>query len=240
MNNAIEILKASKYYSDFLDSFSVPYKLHDVNLNDTIISEAIYYHIFKMKLAGWRHKERFKRKRKHYFSDIFQDIVAFYLKASLPESYEVELETKKGKTQPDIAIKQNNKYVFIIETKTTIGWDRPDKKASKPFKKMEDRINELSTNFEVSKENIIYIFEKPSNVSKNFTNKFWNNTLQEPQPRPTEFPYSKIFPLFNAKDPEGKEISYKEIQSQAKHALVTPFEEIVKLIMRVNKVPEET
>ncbi len=242
MNNAIKIFNASKYYSDLFDSFSCDDKLN-VNLDDTVISEAIYYHICKMKYAGWRRRVNFKRKRKHSISEIFQDTIAFYLKAGLPNNCTIELETKIKNTQPDIAIKRGNKYVFLIEIKTNIGWDRPDPMTIDPWKKIRDRINKLSTNFGVCPENIIYIFEEHSNVSRDFSDKFWDKKLQKPKPRPTEFPFSKIFPLFNATDPyywkhkgfkkdiEYKEISDEEIQSQAKYSIVTPFEEILRKII---------
>lgn len=242
MTDNINIFEASKYYSALLDSFSRDVKL-DVDLNKTIISEAIYFHICKMKYAGWRHRINFKRHRKHSISEFFQDIIAFYLKAALPNDYTVELEPKKDKTQPDIAIKRGNRYVFLIEIKTNIGWERPDTTATDPYEKIRDRINNLSASFEVPPENIIYVFEEHSNVSKEFSDKFWDKEQQKPKPRLSEFPFYKIFPLFNATDPyywkhrkgfkRAKvyiELSDEEIQSRAKHNIVTPFEEILRRI----------
>jgi hypothetical protein len=242
MANNINIFEGSKHYSALLDSFSRDDKL-DIDLNSTGISEAIYFHICKMKYAGWRHRVNFKRNRKHSISEFFQDIIAFYLKATLPSDYAVELETKKGKTQPDIAIRRGNKYVFLIEIKTNIGWDRPVTTAIEPYKKIEDRINELSNSFDVPKENIIYVFEEHSNVSKEFSGRFWDKEKQKSKPRPKEFPFSIIFPLFNATDPyywkhrkefnrtiEYKELSDEDILIQAKHNIVTPFEEILRRI----------
>lgn len=246
MADCIKMFEASNHYSALLDSFSRKDKL-DVDFNSTVISEAIYFHICKMKYAGWRHRVNFKRYRKHSFSDFFQDIIAFYLKAALPNDYRIELEPKegpkKGKTQVDIAIKRSNKYVFLIEIKTTIGWGRPDTKALDPYKRIRDRINKLSTNFDVSSENIIYVYEEPSNVNKEFEAKFWDREIEKPMPRRKDFPFCKIFPLFNAIDPyywkhrkgfkkdkEYREISDEEIQSQAKRNIVTPFEEILRRI----------
>jgi hypothetical protein len=244
MADSINIFEASKYYSALLDSFSRDYKL-DVDLNSTGISEAIYFHICKMKYAGWRHRINFKRNRKHSISEFFQDTIAFYLKATLPSDYVIELETKEGKTQPDIAIKRSNEYVFLIEIKTNIGWDRPDTTAIDPYKKIEDRIAELSASFGVPIENIIYVFEEHSNVSKEFSDRFWDKGQQKSKPRPKEFPFSIIFPLFNATDPyywkhakgfnrtmEYRNISDEDILSQAKHNIVTPFEEILRRITK--------
>jgi len=243
MSDAFNIFAASKHYSDLLDSFSCGDRLR-VNLNNATVSEAIYFHICKMKYAGWRHRVHFKRSKKYSISDVFQDTVAFYLKATLPSDYIVELEKKIKHTQTDIAIKRGDNYVFLIETKTNIGWDRPNTELNDPYKKMRDRINELSANFAVPPENIIYVFEEHSNVSMAFSEKFWDSRLQKSKPRPTEFPFSVIFPLFNATDPyywkhkkglkrniEYEEISDEEIKAQAKRNIVTPFEEILRRIM---------
>ena len=117
MPDIIEIFKASKHYSDLLDSFSSKSKLDIKSFKETtVISEAIYFHICKMKYAGWRHRVNFKRHRKHSISDFFQDTIAFYLKAALPSDYTVEIEPKKGKTQPDIAIKRGDKYICLLYT----------------------------------------------------------------------------------------------------------------------------
>ncbi len=242
MSDSIRIFEASKHYSALLDSFSCDEKLK-VNLDSTGISEAIYFHICKMKYAGWRHRINFKRNRKHSISEFFQDIIAFYLKAALPNDYTIELEPKKNKTQPDIAIKRSNKYVFLIEIKTNIGWDRPDTTAIDPYKKIEDRITELSTSFDVPKENIIYVFEEHGNVSKEFSDRFWDKEQQKSKPRPKEFPFSIIFPLFNKTDPyywkhskgfnrtmEYRKLSDNEILFQAQHNIVTPIEEVLRRI----------
>ncbi len=239
MPDTIEIFEASKHYSNFLASFSSNSKLSVQSYNKTtIISEAIYFHICKMEYAGWRHRVDFKRGHKHPISDIFQDTIAFYLKAALPSDYSIEIEAKKGKTQTDIAVKWDNKYIFLIEVKTSIGWDRTG-----PAKKMDARIKELSINFNVPPENIIYIFEVHSNVSKDFSEKFWDKKQQKAKQRPTDLPYSKIFPLFNATDPyywkyekgfnrkeNYKEISDDEIRKRAKCNIVTPIEEILNQI----------
>lgn len=247
MTNAIRILTASKHYTELLASFSTNEKLK-VDLNDRELSEAIYFHICKMKYAGWRHRVDFKRGRKHPFPEFFQDIIAFYLRASLPEGYEIELEHKEGKTQPDIAIKRGHKYVFLIEVKTNVGWARLDKNTKSGIEAIEhmaDRREKLAENFRVDKQNIIYIFEDHSNVNKEFSAKYWDGKKRKP--RPTDFPFSIIFPLFDATDPlywkweEGekrfertkhyKKISDEQIQDRAKRSIVTPFEEILGLII---------
>jgi hypothetical protein len=170
-------------------------------------------------------------------------MVAFYLKASLPEEFEVELETKIGKTQPDIVIKKDGKYHFILEIKTNIGWDRPDINLPDPYLNIRNRVAELSKNFQVAPENIMYVFEDHANVTREFSERFWNSQLQRAVTRTTEFPFSIIYPLFNATDPyywkhdkgfnrnvSHRNISDEIILSMAEKNIVTPFELILQKI----------
>jgi len=245
MHNTIDIFKGSEYYSNLLDSFTQN-NIIDIKSNTLPISEAIFFHICKMKYAGWRQRINFKRSRKHSLSEFFQDIIAFYLKASLPQDYNVILEYKINKIQPDILIEKDGKFIFIIEIKTTIGWERPNYKEDEPFKIMNNRIEKLSETFDISKENIIYIFEDHGNVTKYFSNFFWNKDNNKSKGRPTEYPYSIIFPLFNSTDPyywkhekgfkrdsEYIELSDEQIINKSKNNIVTPFEEIIKLIEKI-------
>ena len=257
MTDAIKIFKGSEHYSELLDSFSCGATLERGDNKN--ISEAIYFHICQMKYAGWRHRVNFNRGRKHSFSDFFQDIIAFYLKTSLPQGYEVKSERKEGKTQPDIAIKRGGKYIFLIEAKTNVGWARPDPKTERgreAIKKMEERVLKLSKNFNISKKNIIYILEEHTNAGKEFSDKFWGETRKRP-PRPTDSPFSIMYPLFLATDPyywewkrevdkadplywewedrvnenkHYKTILDEQIQDRAKQSIVTPFEEILQMI----------
>ncbi len=243
--DTINIFKASGLYSNLLDSFSCDEKLK-IDYTQIEVSKALYFHICKMKYAGWRHRINFKRQRKHSISDFFQDLIAFYLKASLPDEFEIELETKIGKTQPDIAIKKNGIYEFIIEVKTNIGWDRPDLTQVDPYLNISKRVTELASNFQVSPDNIIYIFEEHSNVTREFSEKFWDIKKQVSVPRSEEFPFSIIYPLFNATDPYywrhdkgfNRNANYKLISddlilSKAKDNIVTPFESILHKIKTV-------
>ena len=233
------IFKGSDLYSKLLDSFANGDKL-SVDLNSNEISKAIFYHTCKMKHAGWRMRVEFKRQKRHSLSDFFQDIVAFYLRASLPKTFEVELETKIADTQPDIAIKYKGLYIFVIEIKTNIGWDRRGPKETFPL-----RIGRLSENFDVPNENIIYIFEEHGNVSKDFSRRFWNRREEKAASAPDEFPYSQIKPLFNANDPYywkyergfDKKVKYKEfidelVFERAEKSIVTKFEDIIGQIIR--------
>ncbi|NTV50993.1 MAG: hypothetical protein HGB32_16070 [Geobacteraceae bacterium] len=243
----IDMLDASQHYSDLLDCFSRKFEptivKPDSYLSGTAVSEAIFYHICKMKHAGWRHRVNFKRHRKHTFAEFFQDIIAFYLKALLPEEYSIELEVKKGKTQPDIVVKLNNCFHFLIEIKTTIGWNRPNMAESDPHKAVKERVSELSNNFSIPEGNVIYIFEDHGNVSKIFSDKYWDRKLKNSKVRPNEFPYSIYYPLFDKPDPcywytkgtldinsSCPDIPDLMIHERAKSSIVTPFEEILRLI----------
>lgn len=245
---AIRIFKGSDLYGQLLDSFTNIEKIDHSFLDTDIISKSIYLDLVKMKFAGWRHRVNFKRKRKHTISEFFQDIVAFYLKAILPDEYEIELETKIGKTQPDIVIKKDGKFHFIIEVKTNIGWARPDNSLEDPHKEIRERVESLSNNFNVPTENIIYIFEDHGNVGKAFSEKFWDKKNHKPKNQPSDFPFSIIRPLFNGNDPYywkqakgfNRQTNYIEfdettIFNLAENNIVTKFEDIVKEILSADK-----
>lgn len=245
----LKIFKGSDLYSQLLDSFSVNEKIDIGYLETNIISKTIFLDLVKMKHSGWKMKINFKRNKKHTISEFFQDIIAFYLNAVLPDNYEVEIEKKIKKTQPDIAIKKDNKYCFLIEVKTTIGYQRPEKNSSDPYWKFRERVDELAENFTtVRKENIIYIFEDHGNVGKDFSEKFWDKKNHKPQKTPTEFPFSIIKPLFNGNDPyywdwsskngfnkknEYPEIDETKVFDLAENNIVTKFEDIVKQILNI-------
>jgi hypothetical protein len=247
----IKIFKGSDLYSQLLDSFSVKEKIDNCQLETNNISKTIYLDLAKMKLSGWRMKINFRRHKRHTIAEFFQDIIVFYLNATLPDNYQVELEKKINKTQIDIAIKKDNEYIFLIEVKTTIGYERPDKNSSEPYKKFSDRVKDLSQNFRVLKENIIYIFEDHGNVGKEFSEKFWDKKNNKPKKPPTEFPYSIIKPLFNGNDPyywkqkkginrqnEYTEFDEATIFGRAEKNIVTKFEDIVKQILSAKKLSE--
>lgn len=249
--DAISAFRGSKLYSDLLDSFTaVPQMDIRAFHGTTAISEAMYFHMCKMRYAGWRHRVTFRRFKKHSLSEFFQDVVAFYLKAVMPPGVTVEVEPKRGRTQVDIGVKVGAEYVYLIEVKTNIGWDRIDVDAPESYRKISERIGELSANFGVQQENIIYLFEEHSNVGKTFSQVYWDKHLEQPKPRPTQFPCSVIFPLFNGTDPyywkhrkgfkkndEYIELSDEEIRRYARQNIVTPFEAILDRITTAVTLP---
>lgn len=243
----IEAFQGSKYYSELLGSFTQLNKINfDPNSNN--LSKAIFFHLIKMKSAAWKLKVDFKRSKRHSLSDFFQDIIAFYLKCTLPDDYIVEIEKVRDNVHVDIAIKKAGEYVFLIEVKTTIGYERPDMESVDPLKKLKDRIAVLSEKFNVPAENIIYVFEDHGNTPKAFSEMFWDRKLNIPKAKPTEFPLSNIRPLFNADDPfywkhekgfnknnQYKEFSDEVILEKAEKSIVTKFEEIINQILTSTK-----
>ncbi len=231
-----DILNVSEYYERLFQSFDNADKI-DVDLSKTFISEAIYFHIFKMKYIGWKHRVNFNRLYKHTFSDMFQDIFAYYLKLSLPDKYCIVLEEKAEKVRPDILIKIADTPVFLIELKINIGWSRN--------MEFSNRIKQLCHEFNISEDNIIYVFENPENNKRAFYEQYWDKENARPKTRPTEKPLSFIYPLFIDTDPyylkdyqefkrKGRYplITDEEILNKASKSIVTPFEKIVELIIQ--------
>lgn len=222
----------SNYYSDFLDSFLYVDNIDDLNLSKKEISKSIYKHIFKIKTAQWKYKVMFKRRKNMAISDLFQDIVALYISLALGSDYEVIIEEKIGKIQPDILIKYKNQNIFIIEIKTTIGWER----GMYMNGEMEERISSLSKAANISKDNIVYLFMSPWNVNKKFANIYWDSKTNQPKALPLEFPFNKIRPLLSGEDPfywkehidfrdkQYLEFSESEIDRFSESGIVIPIE----------------
>ncbi len=174
--------KIGDKYALFLDAFLEKNKISETE----DISKLIYLDLFSIRLAQWRHKIEFKRKIYSSLSDIFQDIIAFYLKNVLPEEYEIILEEKQNKLRPDILIKKDGKNQAIIEIKTTIGWDRKLIENKNYF----NRVEELSNEFKIDKKKIFYIFESYNNVNKKFKETFETKKSEDDEI------FNYIFPLF--------------------------------------------
>jgi hypothetical protein len=168
----------------------------------------------------------------------------------LEESKKFAKNGKNVTLQPDICIRLDGRLQFIVEVKTTIGWARPNYKPGdhNPYAAMADRIQELATNFDLPEERILYIFEEPTNVhSKLFLPRFWDSAQAIPAPRPTEGVLSHIYPLYMTTDPfywddlaiphgRAKEnwcpdLAGDLILARAKRSVVTPFEDILALIL---------
>jgi len=229
-----------KSYGSFYESFLNIEKDCIENYKENEISKEIYLQLFKIHYFAGKHSKYFDRGKNHSISDIFQDIIAFYLKTFLGNEYHISLEEKKEDIQPDILIKRNGINHFLIEIKTNIGWERESLKNGK----FEDRIEKASNIFEIKKENIIYIFESPGNVSKEFLEIFYDKNKEEAKKiRPQISPYNHIFPLFYSTDPYympdlrniniyDEEIPNEYILSISEKNIISKFEEIIKLIKK--------
>ena len=242
----INLGNAYAQFYDILDSIETKRPLFNVgnDLNGTKISEDIYFQLCKIQYIGWKHRILYKRNIKISISDIFQDIIAYYIKAILPKNYEVLLEEKIGKTRPDILIKKDGKNHFAVEIKTSVGWGgRIDLRNKETFKPYRDRVDSISKDFNIPKGNIIYIFAGLGNNGNNFSEQFWDENTRKS--RPTQFPYSIIFPLFEQYDPYYWDWSSSNIKRDKQYALIddskilemahkniiSPFEEIIKIIL---------
>jgi hypothetical protein len=241
-------LTPADHFVNYYESLCNHYE-KEIDLSSNNLSKEFFKDLAKIHLAGWKNVVLFNRKKRASISEIFQDNFAWYLKQNLPKNFEVILENNVGtnglicKKNPDITIKHNGKYIFIIECKTTIGWDRkgPEEKYSK-------RMDELVENFGVLKKNIMFVFENHGNVNKEFSEKYWNKKLGQPTNLILEFPYSQIKPLFNCSDPYywkyeknfNKKKNYKEFTEEylletAITNIVTPFEDIIQQILNAAK-----
>ncbi len=265
LHEAIGACTAADHYSAMYGDLCHCLPLQ-VNLQERHLSHALYFQLCKIKYAAWRYRVDFKRARRHSLADVFQDLVAFYLRAALPKGYEVHLEvpkrmSKEGKMvtiQPDICIKRDGKMHLVIEAKTTIGWARPNFKLSEDaaYKAMQERIDDVAHSFGIPENNVIFVFEEPTNVSaKYFLPKFWNAEKAEPVSRPTRGVLAQIYPLYITTDPyywnywkstkqipKGRKrtdwfplsLPDQLILEHAERSVVTPLESILSLIQKVS------
>jgi hypothetical protein len=168
----------SKTYGSFLkallDNAVKPYK---------DISYQIFYDLFRIREYQWQYKVEFDREVDASLSDIFQDLIAHYLK--ILTKYEILCEHKQGKLQPDILIRNKGRNKAIIEVKTTIGRNR-DLIKGNDYKK---RLENLAKEFEVPIERTFYIFEAANNVTRDFSEIFRSRKDHEVK--------KYIFPLFH-------------------------------------------
>jgi hypothetical protein len=239
MKKKMKHTEISDLFSKFTEAF-YNVDAENFDLEKKTISEEIHQHIFKIKSAQWKQGIEFRRRKKMPLSDIFQDIIALYLKLALGIDFEVILEEKIDRLQPDILIRHNGKNLFILEIKTTIGWERNSING-----KFQERMKVLSEKFNIPEENIVYIFQSPWNVNAEFANRYWDKSKNKPKELPTEFPFNKIRPLMTSDDPyywkhekgfdrNQKYIDYSDkfIKKLSKESIVIPLELTIKEIKK--------
>lgn len=238
MGYFIQAFDGSDKFAKYIESYALKQRKEpDLSLRE--VSKAIFFHLIKMKLVLLNHKKSTNRRIKVTFADTFQDLIAFYLEVCLPENYTLEQEFREGKLQPDILIKKDSKNHFILEVKTTIGWSR--NQVTPPFDNTNPlvaRISALASTFNIPEKNILYVFESPFNVTKEFEAKYWDRSKGNwrPQnPEPNDFPFSQIKPLFAGSSPDHwkvkSDFSQEHILKVAENEIVIPFESILAKIM---------
>jgi hypothetical protein len=213
-------------YNSFLNHFL---KKEIINRNE--VSKRIFLDLFKIRQAQLEFKNKFNRHIDSSLSDIFQDLIAFYLKNTLPKEYEIYLEEKKDKYRPDILIKKNKINHAIIEVKTTIGWNRELMKD----KNYMLRVNELENIFTVDKSKIFYIFESYANLSKDFKKIFESRNFNGNEDLPNYFfvlfkADQRPVPYYILKKEKIKFISDEYIYNRMNNAIYNDFSEIIKKI----------
>ena len=150
-------------FESFLDSLN---NISDTSNDSEDLSFQIFYDLAKIRIAQSKFKDCFNRKIDYSLADIFQDILAHYLKKYLGEDFKVMLEEKSGKLRPDILIMKNNKNWAIIEAKTNVGWNRDFVKGDN----YKPRLEELKEELGIPLKRIFYVLEHASNVDKEFFN----------------------------------------------------------------------
>lgn len=227
-------LNLTSKFCEFWETFS---KIEKVvfNPDSTQISEEIFFHIFKIKQALWKHGENFNRRKRIAISDLLQEILAYYLKAALSDDFEIILEERIDKIQVDILIRFRQTNLFVIEVKTNLGWDRNSVNGA-----IENRINVISESFNIDKRNVIYVFQNPWNVNVGFRDRYWDNKNGKPANLSLEFPYDRIRPLFTGEDTyyfkeeHRRYFEDSEILGMARSRIIIPFELTVSEIINAS------
>ncbi|MFM0356464.1 hypothetical protein PQR12_23465 [Paraburkholderia nemoris] len=259
---AINVCVVSSHYAEMFRSLSdTPALTHQGD--ERAISKALYFHLAKIKHAGWRHRVDFRRGRKHSIADVFQDLVAFYLRCVLTaRGMEVQVEPsfvgKNGKRiQPDIAVWNADEVVCVIEVKTTIGFARPNRADEDMYRVLRERLKVVADAAKIPEENAFYIFEEPANVTPEFRDAFWDIERRHAKSRNgLGDVLSRIYPLFwgtdpyywpwpsdknNAEEQRDKarwcpEISDERFLAEAESRLVTPLEDVINRIIAMTPV----
>jgi len=198
----------SKNYGLFFNAMAKGDKDNISNYEDKEISKEIYYQMMQIRFYAGKYSIDVNRNSNHSLGIIFQDLIAYYLRIFLPEEYEVFIEKSikgNGKTLwPDILITKKDVNHFIIEAKTNAGWVRDELKAKEGEKTgLEKRIEELEEQTRIDKDHIIYIFESPLNVKKDFLEQYYDingKKGEKAKHHPTDRPFCYIYPLFYSAD----------------------------------------
>lgn len=257
------MFKGITHYKKFLDEFTNVEK-QNYDSSKTDVTVALYKDWFEMHLATWEHAIKTERDTRLALADVFQDLLVHYLDTFLPHEYNAIPEftvQSKPKLQVDIAVKKNNKICFLIEVKTTLGWDRGsiDSKMNEgdvSELKVVQRREQIAKATGINKENVIFILSSFVNVNKYFREQFWIKESRSDiglpialKERRKDEPFNFIYPMFNQYDP--RYITNKKIKGfdakNSKHLklynadevnilafenICTPFEHILDLVKK--------
>ena len=257
------MFKGITHYKKFLDEFTnVEKQSYDSSKID--VSMALYKDWFEMHSATWEHAVKTGRDTRLALADVFQDLLVHYLDTFLPQEYNAIPEytvQSKPKLQVDIAVKKNNKICFLIEVKTTLGWDRGSidsrmNEGDVSKLKVVQRREQIAKATGIDKENVIFILSSFQNVNKYFMDQFWIKESRSDvglpillNERRQDEPFNFIYPMFNQYDPryitqkkikgfDAKNSEHlklyndDEITNLAKENICTPFEQILDLIVK--------
>lgn len=168
-------------------------------------------------------------------------------------------------TQVDIVILKKGCAVqpvpiFAIEVKTTIGRGRIRTEDEK--KPHLDRLEQVARNFNLPMDNVIFVYEEPTNNTGEFEKLYWTKIGEDGAkcfpgtralPRPVDPLYSRIYPLFFGTDPKMWDwsaeadnrtkrylahktaypaITRERFVQEAENRIVTPLEEVIALIRK--------
>ncbi|MCS3390364.1 hypothetical protein [Burkholderia thailandensis] len=221
-DKAIAACSFSTHYARMYEEMGNRPTLPTFSVTEPVLSKALFFHLAQLRYAGWKYAVTVRRDRRHALADVFQDLVAYYLRAALaPHACLVELEASMpganggDKTQVDIVILKKRGPAepvpfFAIEVKTTIGRGRIRTEEEK--KPHLARLEQVASNFRLpDPSNVIFIHEEPSNNTGDFERLYWAKNSKDPTvpfpgqrklPRPTDPLYSRIYPLFFGTDPK--------------------------------------
>lgn len=230
-------LKAYKKFSEFLNELS----REDYKLKPKYISEVIFFQIFKIRHSMWKYGCEVKRSVDYSLSDIFQDLIAHYLRLILGRGYEIKLEYEikcegKKTLKPDIVIFKDGKPHSVIEIKTNIGRNRDF------IHNYKDRLKKISKTLRIPLSKCFYILETPTNAT-DFIDNFYDEVKNEPKKKRHKyiFPlfYKKTYPYYIEKKISDKtnwenykEYNDKQIIGFAKENVITPFDLIIDKIVK--------
>lgn len=269
-DRAIDACTFSAHYARMYEEMGHCPPLPAVQADDLALSKALFFHLARIRYTGWMYAATVRRERRHSLSDVFQDLLAYYLRAALaPQGLIVQLEASRpgvgggDSTQVDIVIFRKGRTappvpVFAIEVKTTIGRGRIRTEDEK--KPHLDRLEQVARNFDLPPDNVIFVYEEPTNNTGEFEKLYWTRKTETGArlspgarvlPRPLDPLYSRIYPLFLATDPKmwdwskepgnnskqyrARKTAYPAITrerfiQEAENRIVTPLEEVIALI----------